>query len=85
MKVIKLDRRHNLYHKGYHYAFLFEHGRWTTEANSLEKAVKQLEGYRWDSTFWGKSRFNDVIGYTSRPYYVGFRNESTATMALLKI
>ena len=84
MKVIKLDRRHNLYHKGYRYAFLFEHGRWTTESNSIEKAVKQLEGYRWDCTFWGKTRSNR-LGYESRPYYVGFKNESTATMALLKM
>lgn len=85
MKVIKLDRRHNLYHKGYRYAFLFEHGRWTTEANSIERAVKELEGWHWDCTFWGKSKFNRFLGYTARPYYVGVKNESTVTMALLKV
>jgi len=83
MKVIKLDRRHNLYHKGYRYAFLIE--RWSKDSNRIESAVKELEGYRWDCTFWGKAKFDDKLGYTARPYYVGFKNESTATMALLKL
>ncbi len=83
MKLIKLDRRHNLYHKGYRFAFLID--RWSTDSNQIEKAVKDLEGWRWDSTFWGKAKFNKRLGYTARPYYVGFRNESTATMAMLKM
>jgi len=82
MKVIKLDRRHNLYHKGYRYAFLIN--RFTEESNKIEKAVKELEGWRWDMTFWGKPKKN-AWGYDSRPYYVGMKNESTATMALLKM
>lgn len=77
MKLIKLDRRHNLYHKGYRYAFRVN--RWTTDSNSIEKAVKELEGWRWDCTFWGKHNGD------CRPYYIGFKNESTATMAMLKI
>lgn len=83
MKLIKLDRRHNLYHKGYRYAFLIN--RFNEESNKLEKAVKELEGWSWDMTFWGKPKTNKYTGHTSRPYYVGVRNESTATMALLKI
>jgi len=83
MKVIKLDRRHNLYHKGYRYAFLVE--RFNSDSNKIERAIKELEGFRWDNTFWGKSKFNRILGYTARPYYVGFKNESTATMALLKM
>lgn len=79
MKVIKLDRRHNLYHKGYRYAFLVD--RFSTDSNRIEKAVKELEGWRWDCTFWGKPKTNSW----TRPYYVGFKNESTATMALLKL
>jgi hypothetical protein len=82
VKIIKLDRRHNLYHKGYRYAFRLD--RWTTDSNSIEKAVKELEGWRWDNTFWGKPDCKRY-GYSSRPYYVGFKNESTATMAMLKI
>jgi hypothetical protein len=77
VKFIKLDRRHNLYHKGYRYAFRVN--RWTADSNNIEKAVKELEGWRWDSTFWGKNKGD------CRPYYIGFRNESTATMAMLKL
>ena len=78
MKLIKLDRRHNLYHKGYRYAFRVN--RWNADSNKLERAVKELEGFRWDNTFWGK-----VNGYDTRPYYIGMISESTATMAMLKI
>lgn len=77
MKFVKLDRRHNLYHKGYAYAFVSN--RWTADTNKIEKAVRELEGHRWDSTYWGKPR--DGV----RPYYIGVKNESTATMALLKM
>jgi hypothetical protein len=77
VKFIKLDRRHNLYHKGYRYAFRVD--RWTTDSNSIERAVKELEGWRWDMTFWGKPRDS------TRPYYIGVKSESTATMAMLKI
>ena len=84
MKLIKLDRRHNLYHKGYRYAFRVE--RWTQESNKIERSVKELEGFPrlWDNTFWGKPGCKHT-GYVSRPFYVGFRNESTATMVLLKL
>ena len=82
VKFIKLDRRHNLYHKGYRYAFLID--RWSADSNKIEKAVKELEGWHWDMTYWGKPKKND-FGYSSRPYYVGVKNESTATMALLKM
>lgn len=81
MKIVKLDRRHTLYHRGYHYAFVGN--RWTAKSNKLESAVKKLEGWHWDSTFWGKSKFNKELGHTMRPYYIGFKKESTATMALL--
>jgi len=77
MKLIKLDRRHNLYHKGYRYAFRVN--RWNTDTNKIEKAVKELEGWRWDMTFWGKQT------PTGRPYYIGMKNESTATIAMLKL
>lgn len=77
MKLIKLDGRHNLYRKGYRYAFMMV--RFSSESNKIERAVKELEGFYWDNTFWGKPK------QYSRPYYVGFKNESTATMAMLKL
>jgi hypothetical protein len=84
MKFIKLDRRHNLYSKGYRFAFRFQ--GWSSEASRVERAVKDLEGYTnvWDNTFWGKPGCKSN-GYASRSYYVGVRNESTGSIVALKV
>ena len=78
MKVIKLDHRHNLKRKGYNWAFRFE--GWDPNSFKVEAAVKQLEGWRWDMTYWGKPTGRN----TGRLYYVGVKNESTITMVMLK-
>ena len=78
MKVIKLDGRHNLKRKGYNWAFRFE--GWDPNSFKVEAAVKQLEGYRWDMTYWGKPKGRN----TGRLFYVGVKNESTVTMVMLK-
>ena len=79
MRVIKLDHRHNLTRKGYDWAFRFQ--GWDPTANKIENAVKKLEGYRWDSTYWGKPTGRN----TGRLYYVGVKHESTITMVLLSL
>ena len=79
MKLIKLDGRHNLKRKGYSWAFRFD--GWSSSVIKVENTVKKLEGYRWDCTFWGKPSGRN----SSRPYYVGIKNESTVTMALLSL
>ena len=81
MKVIKLDNRHNLKRKGYDWAFRFN--GWTSEASTVEHAVKKLEGFSWNNTFWGKAANGGR--FTSRPYYVGVKSESTVTMVLLSL
>lgn len=82
MKLIKLDRRHHLYHSGYRYAFVAD--RFTKDTNRLEKLVKELQGYRWDMTYWGKAKSNNQ-GNTVRPFYIGLRDEATATLVMLKM
>ena len=79
MKVIKLDGRHNLKRKGYDWAFRFS--GWNPNAQKVENTVKKFEGYRWDSTFWGKPSGRN----SGRPYYIGVKNESTVTMVLLSL
>jgi len=83
MKFIKLDRRHNLYRRGYQYAFLFtEYGKHIPDSYKVEKWVSEAEGLKWyDHTFFGKYR----KGQDRTPYYVGFHKESTATLVMLKI
>lgn len=83
MKLIKLDRRHNLYHKGYGLAFKFD--GWNTHASMVEIAVQRLEGYHWNNTFWGKAIRSEFGYIVVRPYYIAVKNESTATMVLLKV
>ena len=78
VKLIKLDRRHHLYHQGYRWTFAGD--RWSIGCRDIETSVQNLEGYDWNRTFWGKRH-----PYGFRPYYIGMRSESTATMALLKI
>ena len=79
MKLIKLNGRYNLYHKGYRFAFRFN--GWTAQATDVERAVKKLEGYHYDSIFWSKTYSSNG----TRPFYVGVRNESTATMVSLML
>jgi len=81
MKMIKLDRRHHLYHKGYHYAFLFtEYGTHVPMSSKVERYVCKAEGLKWyDNTFYGKRPKHQ----TRTPFYVGFRNETTATLVKL--
>jgi hypothetical protein len=55
-----------------------------TKLCTVENAVKKLEGFNWNNTYWGKASCKSN-GYASRPYYVGVKNESTVTMALLSL
>ena len=81
MKLIKLDGRHNLYRKGYAWAFRFR--GWSVQAGRCENAVREIEGRTWgnNNVFWGKP----TERFGGRPYYVGIKNESTATLVLLKM
>ena len=83
MKLIKLDRRHRLYHRGYQYAFVVD--RWTKESHKIESAIIDIEGHDYSNTFWGKRKMDPSVGYVRRPYYIGFKKESTATLVALKI
>jgi hypothetical protein len=83
MKLIKLDRRHNLYRQGYQYAFLFtEYGSQVPDSYAVERYVCKAEGLKWyENTFYGKrEKHRDRT-----PYYVGFHKESTATLVRLKL
>lgn len=79
MKVTKLDGRHNLYRKGYCFAFKFN--TWSNEANKIETLVKKLEGFHYNCTFWAKPRGNSG----NRCYYIGVKKESTVSIVLLSI
>lgn len=82
MEFKKLDRRHNLYHKGYRYAYVFRgyEPRKLSEYQITE-LVRKAEDMDWfDHTFYGKSD-----GVNRRAYYIGFKNESTHTLVQLQM
>lgn len=84
MKVIKLDRRHHLFHKGYKYAFKFDN--WCFDADVVEREIKKIERDTNDCVFWGKSKsVESHIPYWVKPYYLGFKKETTRTMVLLSV
>ena len=84
MKFIKLNGRHNLFKRGFNFAFLFtDYAPGTPNAYKVEHLVKQAEGMGtfYDNTFYGKrERWMDRT-----PYYVGFKNETTATIVQLQL
>ena len=80
MKLIKLDRRHQLKRTaGYDWAFVFN--GYCRAFYRVERAVENIEGhcpYRsFISPLYSQRRSN------RRQYYVGMRQESTATLIML--
>lgn len=81
MKVVKLDNRHRLFKEGFTHAFRFT--GWTDKQQSISRYFEKQYGYSWNNekcygTYWGK---RDTNG--SRVYWIGVRNETLITQALL--
>jgi hypothetical protein len=80
MKLIKLDRRHHLKRTaGYDWAFVFS--GYSRAFYRVERAVENIEGHCPNRSFVSP-RYN-LRGYNRRQYYVGLRQESTATLIIL--
>lgn len=89
MKVIKLDRRHNLYRKGFTHALRFNN--WDTTVNNFEKVLQNkypVNSSNWRNsmweTHWGKA-VRTSRGGRSRPYWIGVKNEAILTQVLLSV
>ena len=84
MKVVKLDKRHKLYHNGFTHAFRFD--RWNDEARVVEnKITEKFKGQysgKWQ-TYWGKAKIINQVRF--RPYWIGVRNDAIITQVLLSI
>lgn len=83
MKVIKLDNRHRLYKEGFTHAFRFN--GFEKEYTAIENVFSRKYGYSWNNskcwgTYWGKTSKNG-----SRVIWIGVRNESLVTQALLSV
>lgn len=89
MKLIKLNQRHNLGRRGFKYAFVFtRYGPDVPNEFKVERLVKDAEGMGlfYGNTFYGKRPNSDSRYSGARtPYYIGFNNESTATLVQLQL
>ena len=74
MKVVKLNRTHKLFRFGYTYALRFP--RRNMEALKVIDGLTQAFGA--DKTVWKVYRSDK-----KRPFWIGFKEESMITMALM--
>lgn len=82
---VKLDARHNLYHKGYRFAYrCVGYSSDRCDRYELEAQVKKIEKVKlWDNTYMGKVVKDAYGGYRGHVYWIGMKHESTHTMVAL--
>lgn len=78
MKLVKLNKTHHLYHKGFTWAFRFDYC-YGPNTWKVEKTVEKQEGLNPYRIFFGKRKGTDT------PYWVGFNQEKTATVVFLSL
>lgn len=83
-KFVKLDARHNLYHKGYRYAYRCV--GYSKDRYALEAAVNKVEKVKlWHNTYMGKNVYDENGNYIGHIFWIGMKRETTHTMiALMK-
>ena len=83
MEFIKLNRRHTLFHRGYKFAFVFrDWGKGRPNEHKMAELVRKIEPTPlYQNEFYGKSPGTGQ----RRPFYIGFKNETTATMVQLQL
>ena len=94
MQVVKLNRTHKLYHKGFTHAFRGNYAI-DSELMVVSKYFERVYGSRrldrngpWYAGFGtSKMKVTGPFGntYTTNPYWVAVRNEADITAALLVI
>ena len=80
MKVIKFDRRHGLYKRGFTHGWRFN--SWQLEAYNIEQGLRErgfVIGQDWDY-FWAMKPARIT---KKRPYYIGVRDEQMVTFVTL--
>lgn len=88
MKVVKLDRRHKLYHEGFTHAVKFP--SWSSEACRYELTMKKLYPNEYRPTGKGTYNWRGNEEWTYHwpqrtTYWIGVKHESTITQLMLSI
>ena len=92
MKLVKLNRRYKAF-KDYGHVYAFRFAEWGIKADKVEKMFKDAYGSQYarssrvDSNFrnWRASFGNRNPRNRVRPYWISFKDESMATLVLLKV
>ena len=99
MKLVKLDRRHKAF-KDYGHAYAIRFAEWDMKASKVEKIFTDAYGsqYAWssgvDSHFRNWRAYFVIRGASFgirnpqsriRPYWISFKDESMATLVILKM
>jgi hypothetical protein len=74
MKVVKLNKTHRLFHKGYTHAFRFPN--WCKAASKVEDLLRDTVHYSEWGYYWPA---------TKDRYWIGIKDESILTLLLLKM
>jgi len=81
MKVVKLNRTHNLYHRGFTYAFRFT-SSWSPGVREIETVLGNLYGVSVNNPNWDYY-WNTKKGWDNAIYWIGVKDQSMITLALL--
>mgnify|MGYP003344614491 FL=1 len=93
MKIVKLDRRHKLYLRGFTYAFKCSYSNESVKVYAITRYLESVYGHNrldrsgaWYGGF-GTSRMTvkNLWGgeYTTNPYWIAVRREADVTAILL--
>jgi hypothetical protein len=78
IKLVKLDKRHHLYHKKFTHGFKFS-SHWNPDCIKVKKLL--VDNYGYDFNMWCE--------YQSQPYvspvWIGIKDESIATWIFLQM
>ena len=86
MKIVRLNRRYNMYELGYTHALRWD--EWSSKTCSrYEKVLENAYGWhhfdRGRSTHWFSGFGHRVSGCNRRPYFIYVRSEAILTAILL--
>jgi hypothetical protein len=84
MKIVKLNGRYKLY-KEHRFTHAIRFSSWSTEAGKVEQFLRERYGneYSWNGRHTWKTHWGKSANGTSRPYFIGVKDEEMIFMAKL--
>jgi hypothetical protein len=86
MRIVELDKKHELFRRGYRHAFRFD--RRNLQTREIERILTKLYGpsYSWlTCRYWQSYQGRTAKGAPSRVCWIAVKEESIITQILLSI